>query len=359
MNILYISESFVDFPLFKSQVHTLCNFHAEENNVTLLALCDKEEMSKDVENRKYSLIKKRKSFRMLIPIINKIFSYFFTDRSLLLECDIIHCRGYIGSAYAINICKKYNIKKPIISDLRGALVEEIKHSGNKHAKFYVEQVVKLEQFIFKNKPFFFFMSENMRKYYRDKYQFSIEDTEIFPTLVDEKYFYRSQIYRDEIRGELEIIDKFVYAYVGGAAYWQNIDKILISFNNEVKKNPKLFLLFITNDPDIANDIIITHKLDHTNIKVLSLPYEEVGKYLNASDAGIIIRDDNILNNVASPTKINEYLAVGIKVVDKLNRIGHIDYSKGDLLYIPVGEIIANQQKAYQKFSSKYVSVDFL
>ena len=41
MNILYISESFVDSSLFKSQVHTLCNFHAEENSVTLLALCDK------------------------------------------------------------------------------------------------------------------------------------------------------------------------------------------------------------------------------------------------------------------------------------------------------------------------------
>lgn len=359
MNILYISESFVDFSLFKSQVHTLCNFHAEVNNVTLLALCDKDEMHKDVENRKYSLIKKRKPSSMLIPIINKIVSYFFTDKRLLLECDIIHCRGYIGSAYAINICKKYNIKKPIISDLRGALVEEIKHSNHKHANFYAKQALKNERFIFNNKPFFFFMSENMRRYYRDTYQFSIEDTAIFPTLVNEKYFYPSQIYRDKIREELEIKDKFVYAYVGGAAYWQNIDKILVSFNQEAKKDSKLFLMFITNDPDIANDIIKTHKLDYSNIKVLSLPYEEVGKYLNASDAGIIIRDDNILNNVASPTKINEYLAVGIKVVDKLNQIGHIDYFKDDLLYMPVKKIISDQQKVYQKFSSKYASSGLL
>lgn len=350
MNILYISEGFVDFPLFKSQVHTLCNLHAEGNNITLLALCDRKEIYKDVDNRKYTLVKKRKSYRMVIPIVNKIFAYFFTEKKLLLECDIIHCRGYIGSAYAINICKKYDIKKPIISDLRGALVEEIKYSKQKYAKFYAQQALNLEKYIFRNTPFFFFMTKNMQKYYAHKYHFNVENTAIFPTIVNEKYFYKSKKYRNEIREKLNLQDRFVYAYVGGAAYWQNIDKILSTFDQQSKKNSKLFLLFITNDPEVANNIITIYNLDKKHIKVISLPYEEVGKYLNASDAGIIIRDDNLINYVASPTKVNEYLAVGVKVVDLLSEVGNIDYSKSNILYMPLKDIIDNQKKAYEKFS---------
>ena len=51
-----------------------------------------------------------------------------------------------------------------------------------------------------------------------------------------------------------------------------------------------------------------------------IPYNEVGKYLNASDFGIIIRENNIINYVASPTKVNEYLVYWIKITNYFKEI---------------------------------------
>lgn len=58
MNILYISDSYLNLSVFMSQVHTICNYHSELNSVRLVVLCDHKEINMDnVKNAKYELIK--------------------------------------------------------------------------------------------------------------------------------------------------------------------------------------------------------------------------------------------------------------------------------------------------------------
>ena len=58
--------------------------------------------------------------------------------------------------------------------------------------------------------------------------------------------------------------------------------------------------------------------------IVSCPHSEVMRYMSAADAGIIMRNDIVVNNVASPIKIGEYLGCGLPVI--LTR-GIGDYSE--------------------------------
>jgi hypothetical protein len=55
-------------------------------------------------------------------------------------------------------------------------------------------------------------------------------------------------------------------------------------------------------------------LPDDRVRVLRAPHSEVVGWLNASDAGILLRERHPVNAVASPTKFAEYLLTGLPVV---------------------------------------------
>ena len=48
--------------------------------------------------------------------------------------------------------------------------------------------------------------------------------------------------------------------------------------------------------------------------MIEAAYHEVNSYLNAADAGFLLREQNPLNEVASPTKFAEYCLTGLPVI---------------------------------------------
>lgn len=351
--LLYVSDCFVNSTVFESQVHTICNEHSTDLDITLLALCNASEIKKDgLKNSNYKLVKYKKPPKLFVPFMQKVAMLTFKNLHLFKDADIIHCRGHIGTAFAINICKKYNLKKPIIGDIRGAVPEEILFKEGFAYKYFSYQAKQLEKFIFKNTDYFFFVSENMKTYYFNHYKFQTKNCSIFPTIVNEKYFYISKENRLTVKTNLGIVDKFVYIYVGGIDKWQNLDKVITSFAKKSENNKELFLLVITTEPDYVKKLIKELGVNIKNIFITTSKYEEVANYLNASDAGLIIRDKNIVNYVASPTKVNEYLACGLKIIDKLDEIGNKLYEKENMNYIPLKRIINKQNKIYQELGDR-------
>lgn len=347
--LLYVSDSFVDSTVFESQVHTICNEHTANFDVTLLALCNASEVKKEgLKDRKYTLVKYKKPPKLFIPFMQKIAMLTFKEIELFKRADVIHCRGHIGAAFAMNVCKKHNFTKPIIADIRGAIPEEIKLTGGVGSSIMAYWALKLEKFVFENAGYFFFVSKNMRDFYYNRYLYDKKISSIFPTVVNEDFFFKSQTLRQEIRSKLNIDDMFVYIYVGGVHKLQNIDKILIAFDKERKKNSKLYLIMIVSDMAVVRKLIKEIDIKEENIYINSLPYNLVGQYINAADAGLIIREENIVNYVASPTKVNEYLACGLNVVDKIDYIGQMKYSMANAKYMSMDEIIKGQDEIYGK-----------
>ena len=48
--------------------------------------------------------------------------------------------------------------------------------------------------------------------------------------------------------------------------------------------------------------------------MIEAAYHEVNSYLNAADAGFLLREQSPLNEVASPTKFAEYCLTGLPVI---------------------------------------------
>lgn len=348
MKLLYVSDSFINSTVFASQVHTLCNYHAADCEVNLLCLCDKEEiLAEKFADSNYDFFKTPRLPLTFTPLLNIATAWLFRDYFLFICADVIHCRGPIAAAFAIRICKSLKLTKPIIADMRGVMAEEIAQSGRKLAFLFAKMAKQLEEYVFAHAEYFFFVSENMREYYSKLYPGVKERNAVFPTIVDESFFYQSEDIRREKRQELKIRNEKVYVYCGGVSYWQNVDKIIEQFHAAWMENNDMFLLMIVKEQAAVVKMMSELNISNPNILLRSLPYKEVGQYLNAADYGVIIRDDIIVNHVASPTKINEYLACGLTIIDKLQEIGqgaNITHKKYHYTFL--ADILRGQKYVY-------------
>ncbi|MFA5816684.1 MAG: hypothetical protein WC865_13810, partial [Bacteroidales bacterium] len=97
------------------------------------------------------------------------------------------------------------------------------------------------------------------------------------------------------------------------------------------------------------------------ISVISVNPDELESYYELAHYGFILRDDILVNRVANPTKLAEYLQYGIIPVVKLVDIG--DYARYEYEYIPYEELnngllprkSQKNRDIYQEISRKYGS----
>lgn len=226
---------------------------------------------------------------------------------------IVHARGHLGSY----IAAKFFPSSWIISDLRGLLGAEVMYysGGGLRAltkEFRVSEILKMEKYIFKHSDRFFCVSSKLKEYIIGQSDVLPDRITVIPTVVDTDFFYFDAGKREEMRNLLGVKNRFVFIYSGGATRWQVPDKIIDLFRNLKKNIPEAFLIFLTNDIKEARGYF--KGMDQADFLVANAPYKEVPSYLNASDAGILIREENPVNRVASPTKFGEYLCCGLPVI---------------------------------------------
>ncbi len=148
----------------------------------------------------------------------------------------------------------------------------------------------------------------------DKNKIIISEEEIYqPNKAQIKFF------REQIRNELGI-DKtaFVYCYNGSAQPWQCIEETINFFEKNLSSNN--FLLILSKDINKFQTLL--DKIPSTKYKLLSVLPEELNQYLSACDAGLLFRENDIINWVSRPTKLLEYQACGLKIIHN-NTIAYI------------------------------------
>lgn len=81
-----------------------------------------------------------------------------------------------------------------------------------------------------------------------------------------------------------------------------------------KLDKEVFFLILTNEFKRAEKFAQDECILIESYKILSVKHNQVLLYLNASDIGIILREKNMVNKVACPTKFAEYMACGLYIV---------------------------------------------
>lgn len=142
---------------------------------------------------------------------------------------------------------------------------------------------------------------------------------VLPTGFSSKRFFFNASLRGKYRKQLGIDDKYVITFVGDVQYeWQNIKYVIKMYSyltrSEIKYTPYLMLIVSDKSRGVAESFLSKYSIAPGSFLLKSVDHKEINGYLNASDLGVLLRDDHMMNKVASPGKLGEYLGAGLQVM---------------------------------------------
>lgn len=230
---------------------------------------------------------------------------------------------YIQSIYnALNlILFIFFIHNFYILDLHGVVPEELKLQ---HKMKYAIIFSVIENILFKKVNVCIAVTNRMADHFKCKYPLSNTKYIIYSILpshlkpCDMSSF---QI-KDE---EIKVI------YSGNAQVWQNIDLML----DAIKKNQSIKINFtiLTGEPKIFKEKLKSYNIENMKITIKSVKPTELEGYYLENHYGFVLRDDILVNRVACPTKIIEYLNYGIIPIVLSEKIGDFENYGYEYIYL--------------------------
>jgi glycosyltransferase involved in cell wall biosynthesis len=204
------------------------------------------------------------------------------------DCTYVHsCYNALGGLLV------YFLGLRIVTDLHGVVPEESRLMG----ATWLSQVLSIvERIVAKRSVALVFVTDAMRKHFMSKYSLS-DDTRTYIVPI---------ITRESRRIQFSGKDQRLVIYAGGLQEWQRVDQML----DAVKRTKDKFkYVFLTADLDN-----LRRKLDARGmmqVQVDSVPRDVVFEYYERASLGFVLREDSIINRVACPTKLVEYLWSGV------------------------------------------------
>lgn len=185
---------------------------------------------------------------------------------------------------------------------QGVIPEESFMRNKSYLRFWVLSLIEYITLL-KSKQIFL-CSEAMLKHYEKKYHIKIRS----------KSFIMPCFNESKINSESFFLEKKYkknnFLYVGSIKAWQcfeetvNLYKIIENLSDEPVK-----LFVYTNQQEEAKEIINKSKIK--NFEVSYETPENLAKKIKYFKYGFVLREDTIVNNVATPTKFSNYISNGI------------------------------------------------
>lgn len=284
----------------------------EKKNITEIKEIENSIGGKFIEVHDYRTLIVSDLFIMFI-ILKYYFKSFSRYNKIIFQTRL-NSLGFVFAA--LNWLPKIEF----IYEGRGAVNEEQIFSS-KGQKVTFKMKVKTffaitsESLIMKKSNKIFCVSNALKNYYLDLHKVDRDKFSVFPGAADHDLFFYSNSLRNKTRKELKIASNDILIVYSGRLEmkWEIPDKIFAFFNNIRSNNSRFKLLLITPDVVMANKLVSDFKFEDIII-VKKVDLVDVNKYLNASDLGLLLREDTLINNVASPTKFAEYLMSGLPVI---------------------------------------------
>lgn len=282
--------------------------------------------------RRYHLVQKyrKKNVRIIAAplLFHNIISFLFFF-ILALKNDHVIVNVKKQKWRSVNVVKKIFPKKvKTITEIEGnpwAEFEYLKNPKNSYRKgIYDIELTALKHYIDRihielaQADHIFVVTDNLKTVLED-FGISSDKITVKPTGYEARKFFVSSNLREATRRKLGLqSDTVVFVYSGNCFYsWQNISKTLklaCDLGNCMAVDYKVLMLIRDQDTSIANYFIELNNIPQDKIIIKSVQHDEMNAYLNASDIGILLREDDDLNRCSAPGKLGEYLACGLKVI---------------------------------------------
>ena len=229
---------------------------------------------------------------------------------------------YVHSLHMLErIPKEYieEFKDKIILDIHGCVVEELMFENAD--KNFIKKFKDIEEFAFPIINTLVSVNTNMIDFYKEKYT-GIKTN-----------FIHLPIFNSDIKNfaKNNNKNKLTLIYSGGTQSWQKIDLLI----DTIKKIADKYEIIILS-PEIEKFTKLLGELKQKVVLKSVLP-ENLDIEYQKADLGFILRDDIIVNRVACPTKIIDYLEYGIIPIILSPEIG--DFNKMEYSYIHYEKLI--------------------
>ncbi|EPQ6906582.1 hypothetical protein ACUVZB_000120 [Citrobacter freundii] len=190
-------------------------------------------------------------------------------------------------------------RKKIINWFQGVVPEEAMMIFNSRFRYCYWSL--FEYFTLKYAHYNIFVSDKMLEHYVRKYKYKKSNYTVMPC-------FNSEINTSIIRNNSDKYSSLSFVYAGSLHKWQCIMQTLYFFKKVQLKYPDALLLFLTFDKIKAQKLV--DDLELNNVRVDSVSENELPFHIAKCHFGFLIREESIVNQVATPTKMSSYLSVG-------------------------------------------------
>lgn len=193
-------------------------------------------------------------------------------------------------------------------DWHGIVPEETKMSGAHQAR--INALELSERRLLTKCHLNVFVSGAMKHHYVTKYNLNLPDSIVVPCCVSEDRLV-------DIRKDTEYRDKkIVFGYAGTMADWQCGREMISLFARLYRHDDQCHFMLLIPSADQAkvSRYAIEFGLPEGSYTMTEVAHELVAAHLSRCDVGTLIRLDDPVNFVSSPTKFGEYLAAGIPLL---------------------------------------------
>lgn len=202
----------------------------------------------------------------------------------------------------------HKVGRKLVLDAHGVVPEEQAYLGN---TFWSRIYEWTEHLAMKHAGRVVAVTQKMARHFLNKYPAELDSSRVvvLPMLnygVVQKPQRSGVDFQNSDSGKLRLV------YAGGLGKWQNIDLMLETLQRLAVARPEVHT-WIYVPPEAAGELqqrIGALGLE-PKIAIASLPRQELLLEYPKMDAGFVLRDNHLLNQVAMPTKLFEYIAHGV------------------------------------------------
>lgn len=246
-------------------------------------------------------------------------------------------RLYVHSIYPLKYLQFFLKLPQVIKvvDFHGAVPEEhrVKNESN-----LANKLTKIEKLSVQKADYYIFVTEAMASHFKNKYKRYFTSKYLVIPIVPNLSTALPQ--------KPPLASKPVVVYSGGLQTWQKIPEMIAAMK-ETKENYD-FKVFTGQTEDFTA-LLSAHGHDEASVDIAWKKHNELIQIYRICHFGFLLRDNHIVNQIACPTKLIEYLACGIIPILDSEYIGDF-YSLG-MRFISLEDFLLKnlpEQEEYQK-----------
>ncbi|MDQ2936988.1 MAG: glycosyltransferase [Acidobacteriota bacterium] len=228
--------------------------------------------------------------------------------------NVLHARAHVPMAMALWAQRFVRVK--VIFDIRGLMAEEYADAGIWTEHSLPFRLVKtVERLGIRRADQIIVLTSRLRDWLLTHKLKAAEQIEVIPCCVDFARFNESYAKPGGAGARSLAADRFEVVYAGSLTGLYLAEEMGRFFKAIKKRRPNAFLRILSLSPPDQGAVALKRAgLEEKDFVIGAVPPGEVPAYLRRATLGVSFRKSSFAQIAASPTKIPEYLAVGLPVV---------------------------------------------